>query len=104
MEENLSLHHQLRAAKITIEDLKKHRDDYCGEIMTLQSKLSLAKAYMGEADTQPHHAKHKAYLALFEECKSLALQILSAVEAHPLQIPISARAISSLQQGRASRG
>lgn len=102
-EENLSLQHQLKAARITIEELKKNRNDYDNEIARLQSKLLLNEAYVGKADTQLH-VKHKAYLTGFKECKSLAIQILPSVEACLLQIPITARAISSFQEGRASWG
>lgn len=60
IEENLSLQHQLKAAKITIEGLEKTKNDYSNEILRLQSKLSLAKSCMGQTDTWLRHAECKA--------------------------------------------
>lgn len=96
MEENLSLQSWLKVARITIEELKKNRNDYSDKIKRLQSKLSLVKAYVGAANTQLRHVKCKAYGIMFKECKSLAVQILPMVEAHLLQILIVAKAIASL--------
>lgn len=75
------MQHQLKPTRITIEELKKNINDYDNEIMRLQSKLSLAKAYVGEVDTQLSHAKHKTYLIGFKECKSLVVQIHPTVKA-----------------------
>lgn len=73
MEENLALQHQLRTTRTTIEELNKNRSDYGDEIMRLQSKLSLAKAYMRDANTPLCHAECKANLTRFKECKSLVV-------------------------------
>lgn len=100
--ETVTLKGQLRAAKNTIKRLKQDVDTNGQEVMMLRSKLWLAKAHLDVVNTQLCHVERKAYERGFEECKALAVQILSLAEANMLQILILAtsHAFATLQTSR----
>lgn len=69
--------------------------------MMLQSMLSLIETYLGAIDAWLCRVEKKAYEARFKECMTLLVQILLAIKARLLQIPIPVIALKTLQTGEA---
>lgn len=100
--EAMILKGQLRTVENTIERLKKDVEISDQEAKMLQSKLSLMEAHLGGVDTRLWQVEWKAYGRGFEECKVLAVQILSLAEASLFRIPIPAisHALDILRPGQ----
>lgn len=89
-QEAMFLKDKLKVAKRTIEGLKDEADRHGQEVQMLQSKLSMSKAQLSQADTRLWRVKRMDYETKFNECQALAVQILPSVKVRLLQIPILA--------------
>lgn len=85
---------QLTVVKATIKGLRRDNKSFGKEITKLQGELPLFKIHMSATNTRLSHAKRRVYEARFEECKTLAMQVLLAIKAHLLQVPIKAQPLA----------